>query len=378
MTEEIVSAVNDHQRRYDTAAWIQPVEGLRHLSLIEDHLRSSADRYPHVFAYPEVPVQQYLADLEPIRRMVRDAPVHPCLAEAVVHHLDRLALRGRAVAAGDAEYSRITAELDGTPPPELVLLARGILSTPLPIGNEVGDIGASAAAAAIQGALRNYGLDTEHWYVEVSEAMTARMSVNGPLRRVRVRSDAVFTRSEVARLLAHEVGGHVLRWVNSSRQREPLAGMPLGATVPTEEGLALWQEVRFALTDPHVHRVYAARTIAADIARSEGILAVGRSILPLVGPRKAAEIAMRAKRGLRDPNAPGGATKDWGYLGGLQMITRLAQEQPDSLPLIQSVKWSAAHLDAVRELAGLGLIEVEQLLQPDMALLGIADVLSKK
>lgn len=82
-----------------------------------------------------------------------------------------------------------------------------------------------------------------------------------------------------------------------------------------------------------------------ESARTKGLLGVGRELAPLVGPRTAAEIAMRVKRGLSNPNAPGGLTKDHGYLSGLRVLERL---DADSIGLLRSVRWPIGALPALR------------------------------
>lgn len=369
MTQAIVDAIHAHQRKFDTSAWIQPRGVVEELQTLATMLDCDIEDYPRHFTYPDAPVAEYLAHLDEIRQLVAAADLHPRLEALLAAHLDRLAQRGKSVIAGDEEYSRLTVELDGLPTESLVKRGREILDQPQTQSNDAAaSLSAPGAAQRLAQALTNYGLSD--WRVEVSESMTARMSVNGPQRRVRVRSSASFTEREVRRLLVHEIGGHVLRWVNSTRQREPLAALPFGATIPTEEGLALWNEVRFDLADRATQRVYAARVLAAHSARTQGILAVGREILPDVGPGKAAEIAMRAKRGLTDPNNPGGATKDWSYLGGLEVVTQLAHCRPDRHRLLQGVKWSMEHLDVVDDLAGDGLLQAPEL-TVDLERLGV-------
>lgn len=371
---DLVRSIIEHQRQYDIDGWIQPLHVQHHLQSIAEHLlQGSQEKYPEVFQYQPRPIRPYLNGLAQLRSILDRVEGSDTLIMAVHAFLENLELRGWAVAAGDEEYSAITADLDGRPSSALLANAKEVVSNttntpPTPDG----EIGSTAAAALITKALQNYGLDKHQWRAEVSDTVTARMSVGGHHRRVRVRSSAVFTPQELARLLVHEVGGHVLRWANSSLQGEPFATLPLGRSVPTEEGLALLHEATFGLSDPATYRMYAARVIAVHTAQTEGILGVGRSILSIVGATKAAEIATRAKRGLRDPNNPGGSTKDWGYLGGMQMLEHLGRQRPDSCQLLQSVKWSADQLDIAVELADLGRLKKPTLI-PNLDRLGVPD-----
>jgi hypothetical protein len=246
--------------------------------------------------------------------------------------------------------------LDGTPPPDLVATAQDLLqTTATPVSEAPAYLDAPAAARLITQVLRN--LDLPDWRVEVSDITAARMSVNGSLQRLRIRQGALFTPTEIRRLLVHEIGGHVLRWENSRRQPVPLAAIPFGCISPTEEGLALWLEEQAGVDSPELRRIYAARTVAVHLSQTQGVLSVARTLAPLVGVTQAAEIALRCKRGLTDPNAPGGWPKDWAYFGGAAMIRQLHDYDPGAVALLRGVKWSAEHLPACQALADEGLLE---------------------
>ncbi|MCY1235386.1 hypothetical protein D9M72_480010 [compost metagenome] len=203
-------------------------------------------------------------------------------------------------------------------------------------------------------ALGNYGL--QEWTVDINESMAAKASVNGTRKRLRIRQGIVLSERAVDRLIVHEIGGHVLRWANAEIQPEPLAGLSIGTSTLTDEGLALWEETRAGLRDPAMDRLYAARAIAVDAAQSQGILDVARLVEPSVGLPAAAEIALRVKRGLRNPNAPGGLTKDWAYLGGLIKIGDLLGNGGGTLDILRVTKWSVDHLELAKSLRDKGLL----------------------
>lgn len=165
----------------------------------------------------------------------------------------------------------------------------------------------------------------------------------------------------------------MLRWANSQDQPGQWVSVPLGRTVPTEEGMATWREGEFGLHSQERLRVYAARVVAVDAARREGLADVARRILPHVGPQQAAEIAIRAKRGLSNPNGPGGQAKDWGYLAGLLRVSVLAQQNPETLRLMSGVKWSLDDEPLVQDLQRSDRIRMPLLL-PDATRLGLTTV----
>lgn len=349
-------SLQDLDRRYETSRWIQPLNGTSiRLALIwaADGKNSGTLPQPE---YREVPYEGYVKGLASIQARMPDSSIDAGLASAVAKHLKDLKVRAQATGMhDDAHYSAVVADLDGLPEARLLELAESILKE-APLAETSAEVSQPAeyALAQLRAGMDAYDLDD--WTVHVSDSLVARMSVNGPLKQLHIRADAVFTATEVQRLAVHEIGGHVLRWVNSGAQEEQLATVPLGRRIPTEEGLALFQEERFGLADERVKRIYAARVLGVHLAQSMGATELVRAVSEYVSPIDAAEIVLRAKRGLSDLESPGGSTKDWSYLGGITQMQELADQDPMGLELLFSVKWSAAHLPLAKELEAKGLL----------------------
>jgi hypothetical protein len=279
-----------------------------------------------------------------------------------------------AVIAGrdDAEFMVWSATRYGTPTETSLLSARALLSAPAPSGDALVDtaprVGADDLAVRVRGALDAYSLGG--WSIQIVEGKSASIGVQGLRRVIEIRSGETFSEEDIDRLLAHEVGSHVLRAENARHQPEPFAALALGDTVPTEEGLAAWHEEQLGVSSPSILRRYAARTIATDRAASAGVVAVARDLEPLVGRDEAVQIAIRAKRGLHDPNQPGAFTKDHGYLTGLIQVRQHLAGRFDDYPLLMATKWPIAELPLVRELHSAGLIRPGHRL-PDAERLGL-------
>lgn len=118
------------------------------------------------------------------------------------------------------------------------------------------------------------------------------------------------------------------------------------------------------VSDERQLRVYAARVIGVALSVDLGIIGVGRHLSEIVGPEAAAEIALRCKRGLPDPNQAGGPTKDHGYLSGFLIARSL---DPSTLRMLRSVKWPFERLPEIRHLAEQHLL-IPPLLEPQAAL----------
>lgn len=205
-------------------------------------------------------------------------------------------------------------------------------------------ITAPQLAGAIRDCLAAFGLD---WEVVLRPDLAARASVSARVRRIQIRSDLQFDAAATRRLIAHEVGGHVLRWENAWSQTEQLLAVPLGHTIGTEEGLAMLAEEYGGGTDARQQRIYAARLVAVHLAQGAGIVEVATKLAEWLEPTVAAEIAFRVKRGLADPNSPGAFAKDQCYFTGRRELAKLAERD---LQLLFSSKWSQEKLPLLRQL----------------------------
>lgn len=383
-SEDAVAAHRALLAEHPTTPWVEPLKVQDHLGILKRMLVDEVPgSYPQNFDYDRSQIGHYLADWNAFRAELGTAEMDDAIRARVLAEIDVQCERADGLSWWrDDQYAAFEVSHIGTPERELVSVAQAILEgdlsqMPLPLSsgdesNAAPQITSSDIQARMAAALTAYGLDD--WSAVEEPNMAARASVNGAKRRIRVRTGVTATPHEADRLLAHEVGGHVLRWANSHHQPEAWVSIPLGQTVPTEEGMAVWREVEFGVQSERQLSVFAARVVAVDAARSEGIADVARRVLPYVGARDAAEIAMRVKRGLRDPNAPGGQTKDWGYLAGLIEMAKLAKEAPETVQLMAGVKWPMEDAPLVTELHRRGRVHLPTLL-PDAAMLGLTTIL---
>jgi hypothetical protein len=334
--------------------------------------------YPENFTYDRSDIADYVEDWSAFRDLLADADMNGAVRGRVAAEVQEKLDRARVLANQmDATYTGFEQAHVGLPDNTLVNLAWAILDgdragVPFPVCSAEGGVEATVTSLAMRNrmasALDAYGLDD--WVAIEEPSMAAQASVNGPRRRVRVRAGTMFSPRAADRLLAHEIGGHVLRWANSQHQPEAWVSVALGRTVPTEEGMAAWREVEFGLQTAEQLRIYAARVVAVDAARSEGLVDVARRILPYVDAQHAAEIAIRAKRGLLDPNGPGGQTKDWGYLAGLLTMAELAKHDAAALRLLAGVKWPIDDLALIMDLHQQGRIHLPER-TPEVEKLGL-------
>lgn len=348
-TSHLVEAIRDLERTHHRTAWSTPADVPRHRATLARALLDGARHYPDRFEYPPAPLDAYLTDLDAIHARALTIP-DPRLRALIDRHLEALHRSAQGAVGGDDLFSQVRVQLDGLPDEPLLTDALDILHKPTttPTSDPDDAVPAHAAADLFRRALQHY--DLTGWTVQIHPQMTAQMSVNGPLQRVRVRDGGHFTTSQLRRMLVHEIGGHVLRWANSADQPEPIALIPAGRTVPTEEGLAVWRERQLGVSDPAMIKTYAARLLAVHLARHHGIVSLAQIMTEYLTPEAAVEIALRCKRGLRDPNNPGGPTKDWSYMGGLRLTETAARDNPEATTALGGVKWSHEYMNLALEL----------------------------
>ena len=177
-----------------------------------------------------------------------------------------------------------------------------------------------------------------NWTVELIPGLNARMAVSSTTKQLRISPEAAFTPTELRRLAVHEVGTHIFRFENGSRQPLKLLACGLGRYTSTEEGLAGYHERLSGLTDQTVLRRYAARVLAVDAARTGSFFDVFSMLLDHVSPAEAFEITIRVKRGLPNGASHGGFLKDHVYLQGIEEVSTLIERDASSYELLTGTK----------------------------------------
>jgi hypothetical protein len=347
--------------------WTTPRDTSRHLARLRDLLRAPrAQNYGELFEFPAPDEAEVRARTEDALRLA-DRLDDDRLVDLVRDHLHGLREHVAAIASRDpGRLSAWARTHTGLPTPATLARATAMLAGPVTADENAPTATTHDLVQALQSALDAYELDS--WAVEVEPDMGARAAIAGTRRLVRVRSGLALTTGQVRRLVVHEVGGHVLRWENAWRQPEPLLAVPLGDATSTEEGLAVLLEEECGVIDDQQLRLYAARVMAVQLAQEHGIVDVGRGLAEYVDVGAAAEIALRVKRGLPDPNVPGGPTKDHGYLTGYLAARQL---EPESVRLLRGAKWPLALMPELRRLADLGTMTPARVLA-DPELLGVS------
>ena len=313
----------------------------------------SGQRSNPVLEYPRLPagIDQVLDRAEPLSPTAE--PWRELyIGEVATIRQGHAALRSRA----PMDLTNYSLDQHGSPNNSVVGAARDYLQGTRSTHAIIDDPrwSAESAAALLAGVLEQ--VELPDWKAEVSTHMASRMSVLGSKRRIRVRKDATFLATELRRLIVHEIVTHAFRQANS--QRQPLRWLAHGIIgyLPTEEGLAVWNEEHCKLRDVRVMRRYALRYIAAQAALEGDFCAVMDELTPHTSLDEAFDITLRVKRGLVDTSDPGGYLKDQVYFGGYKQLAAHLTKRQQDYELLMATKWPVTRLDILRELEGEGLV----------------------
>lgn len=142
-----------------------------------------------------------------------------------------------------------------------------------------------------------------------------------------------FSDTDLKRLIVHEIGTHIIRAENGTHHRHKLFLIGFPHYLPTEEGLAVYNEERAGLLSNNLLKTYAARVVAVDLALHSSFTMVYTALREFFPPEDAFTLALRAKRGLANTANPGALTKDYYYLKGYEDMKRYVAQGGSLAPL---------------------------------------------
>ena len=132
-----------------------------------------------------------------------------------------------------------------------------------------------------------------------------------------VRLPIDYREQSILGMLNHEIGTHVLRWLNEEKQPwyKQRKQYNLGRFLETEEGLAVLHQY---LALPHKYlRMEAVRYLSTYKASKMSFSQLYKEMENYIDNRERRwNMCLRAKRGIRDTSIPGCFTKDQLYLQG--------------------------------------------------------------
>ncbi|WPD24470.1 MAG: DUF1704 domain-containing protein [Candidatus Electrothrix scaldis] len=220
------------------------------------------------------------------------------------------------------------------------------------------------AVIFLQNVLKKMGLKS--WQAISFSPMSAKVSVNRIDKQIKVQDGAEFSKSEVVRLVVHEIGVHVLRYENGAKQPIRLFRNSFPQYIGTEEGLAVFCEEKAGLLAPETLRKYSGRAIATHLSLTNNFYDVFFCLADELGAELAFDITARVKRGFTDTSRHGAHTKDMLYLQGYLSVKKHLEKKPDDYELLFIGKFGLQHIGLVRDLLKQEVISPAQLLPSDL------------
>lgn len=228
---------------------------------------------------------------------------------------------------------------------------------PVSISEDERKILDTEAAVVLEQSLNKAGLD--EWRVEIISDMNARMMVQSSEKRVYVREGTKFSSDDIKRLLVHEIGTHVFRYINGENQKLKFLRMGLLGYLFTEEGLATYHEKKYNVQDVATLRRYALRVLAAAKVLSESFFDVFFDLVEFTSDfDDLFDIVKRAKRGMCDTRNFGGHLKDQVYLKGFLEVTDYIKRNELDYQYLMVGKVSLEMVPQLKKLENNGVVEM--------------------
>lgn len=346
----------------------------RELASISESFRFLVDLTPvnveearkEFLAFPEVEPKFVYRDIEDFPKVIGarlaavdlESVADPTLARIfeakrreLSLQLDMLAIRG------SSEFVDLSLKLYGSVTPDLERHADDILlEIPKGSGARGRCLRAKAIARKAAAEIEQYrgGYSDLSVAIEIRDDTSGVMVANGALL---IATTACVASSRLAGLLAHEVGTHILTYVNGSLQHLKLMASGLAGYEETQEGLALIAEAAVGGLTPGRLRQVAARVIAVRrLLQGCSFAQTHHELTESHGYSKAGAftIVMRVWRS-------GGLTKDSIYLRGLHDLVEYLSAGNELDSLWQG-KISLVDLPTAKELTKRGVLEPPALL----------------
>ena len=317
----------------------------------DDFDRSNFEREPRFVLPPlNAPPREALAALEAIPV---SGVAHAGLQRIFGDHQEELRLKLRMLESRNTPAFVVgSVEVFGGADPGLLRLAKCVIEQVAAPSIQAADefVSANAFARIARQELAHYGAR----YPEFSSGVEIDPNGSGLVvsdGRLRIGAGARISRSRVEALLAHEIGTHVVTYVNGKSQPFQLLSSGLAGYDELQEGLASFAEYLVGGLKASRMRQLAARVVAVHLMlEGAGFVDIFRRLHATLAfpPREAFIVSMRVLRG-------GGLTKDAIYLRGLSRLLSYLREEGDIEELLLG-KYALEQQPTIRQLRDEGVL----------------------
>lgn len=215
---------------------------------------------------------------------------------------------------GDAQhFTELSLQLFPHPQNSLLKEAMQILNSNPSVSLNEAKYDASHLEKVFQQQLEKEGF---HWTIILKKPLSSKVAVAPDEKKIYINKDVRFSENDIKRLLVHEIGTHVLRAENGSKQKYGIFKTGFPGSIETEEGLALYNEKKYGVLDKRILKIYAGRVLATSLCANNSFYSSFLELSKYFSEDEAVRMISRIKRGIADTSLAGGFFKDNLYLSG--------------------------------------------------------------
>jgi len=156
----------------------------------------------------------------------------------------------------------------------------------------------------------------------------SKVSVNVRTKQIMISKSITLSKSELERLIAHEIEGHIYRYENGDVQPYKIFSRGLSReTLKTEEGIAVYIEQQENINVDEQLKQYAGRLTAIQTAQKHSFFETFEEMRKYFSDSEAFNLTFRAKRGTPDQTRGGAFFKDTLYLQGYMEILEFTKKR---------------------------------------------------
>lgn len=310
-------------RYWETYTAILPDEDIKPLNLEKEKaaffraVEKGQSYNPH-FIYRQVDNERYLGELNAISEKARKLESY--LGNQYVLHTKKLSEWVSNFQKKGEEFGEWLYSLYSKPKQDLLCNATSQLKKIGYLEREKVEVASKDAREFFYRTIDEYGFSS--WRVRY-DSMPAKIRISSAEKIIYIDRDSKFSDAELLRLSVHEIGTHVARFENGSKQNQLIYRFGFPGYLECEEGLAIFSEEKADRLSDYDIGKYCLRVIACDLAEKSSFWEVFTFVNQYIEKNQAFLITARVKRGLSDTEKSHGYAKDQLYYSGYLKVREL-------------------------------------------------------
>lgn len=231
------------------------------------------------------------------------------------------------IGKNDEEIDLCSKKIYGEPSKELIKRAKGILEKDSKENKEL-KYNAKECKELFENVLKEMNLN---WDIKINEVQSSKISVVPEEKAININGKVLFSENDLKRLIVHEIGTHVSRAENGSKQPYKIFSIECANVLCSEEGLATVNEERSNVLDKSTFRLYAGRVLAVSECMKKSFYEVFKELINYFTYEEALSIVSRVKRGTTITENPNVFIKDYIYLDGYYKVKKFLENSKKNI-----------------------------------------------